>query len=267
MFELHYEPFIINDKLKTWEIAVVPWDTETFGFGVSVLNPMYDKDSIGNPVPLKNALEVYSESKRVDMITASIPAMQMKISFLLQTAGFRLIDTALSVRYENLHAYSDKDSTELSLTPVVPSEMEFLVDMAGTSFHHGRYHMDPRLPNALADRRYKDWISRSFDSRNPQQVLTAKVDGAICGFSVVECGDSRGYLHLHAIGSIWQGKKLGHEMISQSLRYLYTLGAKSVGTKISASNLRAINMHARLNGHFVAADRLLHWHREKENEL
>jgi dTDP-4-amino-4,6-dideoxygalactose transaminase len=38
-----------------------------------------------------------------------------------------------------------------------------------------------------------------------------------------------------AMDSKWQGKKLGQEMIIQSLRYLYNQGARPVETNISAS--------------------------------
>ncbi|MHC5000071.1 MAG: GNAT family N-acetyltransferase [Planctomycetota bacterium] len=263
MFELNYEPFIVSDNLNAWEIAVIPWDTETFGFGVSMLNPLCDEICTDKFTSLKNALEVYSDRKQVDMITASIPAMQVEMSSLLQKAGFRLIDTALSVRYDNLGDLAENNAKRLSLAPVVPSEMEFLIEMAGISFYHGRYHMDPCLPNTLANKRYIDWLNRCLSPDNPQQILAAKIGDTLCGFSVVGCKDSEGYLHLNAIDAKWQGKKLGSEVILQSLRYLYNLGAKSVETKISASNLRAINMHARLNGRFISVDRLMHWHRQE----
>jgi RimJ/RimL family protein N-acetyltransferase len=263
MFELHYEPFIINDKLKAWKIAAVPWDTETFGFGVSVLSPFYDEVFTDKFTSLENALEAYSKSKQVRMITASIPAMQVEMSLLLQKAGFHLIDTALSVCYDNLHNFSENSSQRLSLAPVTSAEMSLLVDMAGVSFRHGRYHMDPRLPNTLADQRYKDWLDRCHKPDNPQQILTARFDGTICGFSVVEHKAAEGYLHLHTIDSKWRGKKLGQGMIIQSLRYLHNLGANCIDTKISASNLRALNMHARLHGRFITVERLLHWHRQE----
>lgn len=260
MFELQYEPFIISDNQKPWKIASIPWDTETFNFGVSALGPSYDEYQSDDTAFLVKALNAYSKDRQTRLIIASIPAMQVETSYLLQRAGFYLIDTAISVRYENLHALSKKDSRRLSLAPVVHSEMGLLVDMAAASFRHGRYHLDPCLPNALADQRYKDWLSRCLIPDNPQQVLSVKIDGTVCGFSVVEYKGSEGYLHLHAIDSRWQGKKLGHEMIIQSLRYLSNLGAISIGTKISASNLKAINMHSRLNGRFIAIERLLHWH-------
>jgi hypothetical protein len=199
------------------------------------------------------------------MITASIPAEQIQTSLLLQRAGFYVIDIALSVRYDNLQDILQNKSQRLSLTPATPSEMSLLVDMAGVSFRHGRYHLDPCFPVPLADQRYKDWLNRCLQADNPQQVLTAKVDKAICGFSVVEYKDSKGYLHLHAMDSKWHGQKLGREMIMQSLRFLNDVGAKSVDTKISSLNLGAVNMHSRLNGRFIEAQRLLHWHWKEES--
>lgn len=263
MFRLLYESLIINEKLEPWEIALIPWDTETFGFGVSALNPRYDEIYSVEVISLENALKNYSKGKRVRVVTASIPSQKSTTSLLLQQVGFRFIGLSLQISYENLDDIPAQLTPELSLVPAVCDEIGILADMARVSFRHGRYHLDPCFPASLADQRYKDWVNRAFNSDNPQQILTAKVDGTICGFSVVENKGSMGYMHLHAIDSKWQGKKLGHEMILQSLRYLYKVGAKTVGTKISASNLRAVNMHSRLNGRFIAAEYLLHWHRQE----
>jgi len=264
MFELQYEPLIINKKQQSWEIAVIPWDTETFGFGVSSLRPFSDGCQREEMALVEKTLKAYSKDKQVLLITASIPIEEKAIFFLLQRAGFRFIDLSLSIRYENLEFFSEQKPSGLSLNPATSEETGILIETAGVSFQHGRYHLDPMVPNSLADQRYRDWLSRCCNLDNPQQVLTLKFHDTICGFSVVECTGSEGYMHLHAIDSKWRGKKLGQSMIIQSLRYLHNSGAKIVGTKISASNLKALNLHSQMDGRFVKVDRLLHWHYQKQ---
>ncbi len=260
MFELQYEPLIMNEKLKPWEIAVIPWDSESFGFGVSALEPCYDDKQSNQAALLEDALKAYCQDKQVRLITATISSDQHAASLLLQKAGFYFIDLSLSVHYGNLKDISTGSPAGFSLTMATPEEIDVLVEMAGRSFQHGRYHLDDCFPRPLADRRYADWLSRCRDSDNPQQILCARIHDAICGFSVVENKGSKGYMHLHALDSKWRGKKLGTGLILQSLDYLRGLGAETAGTKISSSNLNALNMHSRLNGRFTAADRLLHWH-------
>jgi len=267
MFELNYEPLFIGDNPVPWTAAVIPWDTETFGFNVSALKPCAETEArCYEAAALARALEDYSARREVRAITASIPAEHSVTSCLLQNAGFHMVDVALSVRYRNVQAAVADKSPGVQLHPAVPSEWETLARIAQTAFHHGRYHLDPRFDASLADRRYSDWVRRCLEPGSSQQLLTAAVNGQICGFSVVEYKNSGGYLHLHAIESAWQGKKLGPEMILASLKYLSDLGGQNVDTKISASNLRAINMHARLNAVFTAAEYLLHWHREKNDK-
>lgn len=267
MFELLYEPLIITEDLKPWEIALIPWDTETFGFGVSALKPCYGNKYIHMADSLKEALEAYSKSKGVHLITAAIPAEERATSVFLQGAGFDFIDVTLRVTYENLEDLPMPCNTALSVVPATPDEIEIIADIAGCSFQHGRYHQDIYLSRSLADQRYRDWVLRCLDPENPQEVLAVKFEDAICGFSVVEHAGGEGYLHLHAISSKWQGRRLGFEMILQSLRYLYNSGAKSIDTKISASNLKAVNMHSQLNGRFADVEYLWHWHRKDQNEL
>jgi translation elongation factor EF-1beta len=266
MFELQYEPLIISENQKPWGIAIVPWDTETFGFGVAFLKPCCDTGDHGNEATaIEKALESFYDVMQAEIITTSVPAEQNEMAFLLQKAGFRFIDLSLSIQYENLKDILAKSSCELSLGPATLGEVEILVEMAGCSFRHGRYHLDPFVPRSLADQRYRDWLNRCLNPENPQRVLAVKHEDTLCGFSVVECRGSVGYLHLHAIDSKWRGKKLGTEMILQSLRHLHDLGSQAVVTKISASNLRAVNIHSRLNGHFITAEYLLHWHRKRNN--
>ncbi|MBN1551224.1 GNAT family N-acetyltransferase [bacterium] len=260
MFELLYEPLIISDNLKSWEIAINPWDTETFGFGVSVLKPLFDSLSGDETASFEKALKVYSDRKRTRIIITSIPAEQIEISFFLQRAGFRFIDLSYKIRYETLKYLSIETPANLSLEQALPEELDTLIEMAGRLFQHGRYHQDCFIPKSLADQRYKDWLRRSLKPDNPQQLLTVKFQNSVCGFSIVEYHGTEGYLHLHAIDSKWRGKKLGIGMIVESLRYLHNAGAENVETKISASNLNALNMHSHLNGHFIDVSRILHWH-------
>lgn len=264
MFELQYEPLIISEKLKPWEIAVIPWDTESFCFGVSTLNPSYDVSESVESAMVEKALRAYSKIRQVQVITTSIPSEQNATSFLLQRSGFFYIDLSLSIHYDNLKDISTKSPDGLSLSLATSQEVAGLVEMAGCSFQHGRYHQDLCFPRSLADQRYKDWLSRCLKPDSRQQILAAKFHDMICGFSVVERRNSEGYLHLHAIDSKWRGKKLGTGLILQSLEYLHNLGAETAGTKISASNLKALNMHSRLNGRFATANHILHWHRQEK---
>lgn len=261
MFELHYEPFVIRGAPTPWSIAVVPWDTETFGFGVSDLRPCYAKNTVFDACLLEDALTDYASNQQVALITTSISSDEHAASFLLQQANFRFIDLSLRVHYESCNPAAPLNHLPaLSVFPAAAEDIDTLVDMAGNSFQHGRYHQDNQICRSLADQRYRDWIRRCLHPDNAQEILTVKTGNSICGFSIVELKKDQGYLHLHAIDSQWRGKKFGYAMIIQSLNYLYQSGAKSVDTKISASNLGAVNMHSRLNGHFTAADYLLHWH-------
>jgi ribosomal protein S18 acetylase RimI-like enzyme len=265
IFDLQYESLILHGKRLACDVAAVPWDTETFGFGVATLrlscgDCLQDNESF----TLKEALAAYAERTNTQLVITSIPSDHKADSLAFQSAGFRAIDMALSVSYESLNGVFGQHPVEISLTPMTPEQADSLIELAGGSFQYGRYHRDTSISDVLADERYKDWMRRSLNPNNPQIVLAAMWQGHICGFSVVENTGTEGYLHLHAIDSRWQGKRLGAQMICESLRYLDGMGVETVRTKISAANLRALNMHARLKGRFTNAEQLLHWHWEEQ---
>ena len=265
MFELQYEPLILSETMRPWEIAFIPWDSETFGYGVAALSPCNDEKGAYKAGLLEKALTDYSKDKQVSLITASIPADEYSVSLLLQQAGFCFIDLSLRVLYENFNIDSVSNRPMLSVVPATPEEVDVVVEMAGGSFQHGRYHQDISIERSLADQRYRDWVRRCLDPENPQEILVVKFEDSICGFSIVERKENHGYLHLHAIDSKWRGRKFGAEMVMQSINYLHNLGVESIGTRISASNLKTLNMHSRLKGQFTAADLLLHWHSKGDN--
>ena len=69
-----------------------------------------------------------------------------------------------------------------------------------------------------------------------------------------------GYLHLIALSPEWRGKGLGVELLDSSLNYLKTRGVELVKSKVSASNMSALNMYSALGAEFMDCEHLLHWH-------
>ncbi len=266
MFNVHFEPLPIKNSQTYWETSIIPWDSETFGFGVGTLQLTSDLMLEDYPSRLTEALKIYSENKKIEIITTSIQSNERNLSYFLQKAGFTVIDQTFSIQYHPLNNADWEPTNELSLTMATPQDINTLLDIAGQVFQHGRYHFDPNIDNHLANQRYKDWLSRSMHPDNSQQVLTAKSNNEICGFSIIESNGDDGYMHLHGIEKSWQGKKLGKELILQSLNYLSKNGSKKVGTKISASNIKAVNLHSKLHGIFVDSHQLLHWHLSNHHE-
>lgn len=258
MFEQHYE-LMCKDSPNSGRIALVPWDIETFGFGVAdyeVDDPNADPHDSSW---FREHLEVWAKAHEVELVGTTVPASDTSKLYFFQSLGFRYIDTALAVRYEHVQD-AKYPSTKVTVRPAEKDELEPVIQICGEAFQNGRYHADERIPRHLANKRYQEWASRTFAAENPQILLVAKIKGQVCAFSIIQFDSKQGYLHLNAVAPRWQGQKIGIGLLSSTMRYFQKKGVDLVLSKISAANTRAMNLHAFLGARFYNPQILLHWH-------
>lgn len=258
MFEQHYE-LMCKDSPNSGRIALVPWDIETFGFGVAdyeVDDPNADPHDSSW---FREHLEVWAKAHEVELVGTTIPASDTSKLYFFQSLGFRYIDTALAVRYEHVQD-AKYPSTKVTVRPAEKDELEPVIQICGEAFQNGRYHADERIPRHLANKRYQEWASRTFAAENPQILLVAKIKGQVCAFSIIQFDSKQGCLHLNAVAPRWQGQKIGIGLLSSTMRYFQKKGVDLVLSKISAANTRAMNLHAFLGARFYNPQILLHWH-------
>jgi GNAT superfamily N-acetyltransferase len=258
MFERHFE-FVSQDNPGSGKIALIPWDIETFGFGVADFQIDYSHKSQQNCHKIKTQIEKWAKDHDIELIGTTVAAGDNAKLAFVESLGFRYIDTTLSVTYKNVQT-NRYPASKIELLPADKAALDTVVEICGNAFSNGRYHADKCFPKQLADRRYQDWVRRTLDEGNPQKLLTAAIDGQVCAFSVIQVDGKLGYLQLNAVAPKWQGQKIGYGLIVSSLFYLQKQAVDSVHSKISVSNIRALNLHASLGAKFDDAQVLLHWH-------
>jgi ribosomal protein S18 acetylase RimI-like enzyme len=255
MFELSYES--LDHSPASWKAALVPWDSETFGFNVAVLEAEKPQTDLSTE-ELGERVRSYAKARNISMIIASVPGENQPLNLFLQRTGFVHVDIALSIQY-SMSTFQSR-AHQIILREAKKEDVLEIADIAERAFTHGRYHLDDKIPENLANRRYRDWVLRTQMEGGSQQLMVAERQGCCCGFSILEHKKSQGYLHLMALDPEWRGKGLGVEIIDLSLDYLKKQGADVVKSKVSASNRVALNMYFALGARFMACDHLLHWH-------
>ena len=258
MFDLQYNP-VDNSTPDYGLVAQVPWDTETFGFGIGDYKTPDISGNLPDAGDTDKKLRSWARSHHAKLIGATIDASDKTILRFLQSAGFDYVDTTLKVRYQGIPDY-DNAADELTLTTVPAEDIGEILNICSEAFESGRYHADIRFPQSAANRRYRDWAQRAYAPDNPQVVLAARFQGNICGISIVELRNTLGYLHLNAIASKWRGRGFGSFLIGSSVRFLVDHGASTVDSSISAANPAAMNLHRSLGAKFLDPRIVLHWH-------
>jgi GNAT superfamily N-acetyltransferase len=247
-FSLAYEPLDPEDPARG-SIAMIPWDSETFGFTVAQFRP-------GTRLP-GDALFCWARRTGAELIAAITPAADRERAALLSTAGFRFVDFAL-LGHRGLARDVRVPSLGLELRRAEAADLPVLERIARTAFRAGRYHMDPRFPEALAGRRYARWIANAL-ARGEEVYVFGSPGEPHCFCHMVRGGD-RVDLPLVAVEKEAQGGIYGAQLIAESLKVAKAAGARQVFVRISAANLPALNLYAGLGFRFSEPEAVFHWH-------
>ena len=111
-------------------------------------------------------------------VTAKLPADQVAEANFLQDLGFHIIDTALTFETPRLSAGRSDRNVRFAHA----SDREAVARLAGTAFVYSRFHLDPALPKALANKVKAAWASNFFAGRRGDGMVVAERDGVLAGF-------------------------------------------------------------------------------------
>jgi ribosomal protein S18 acetylase RimI-like enzyme len=176
----------------------------------------------------------------------------------LEERGFRFIELNYQPRLAGLLARSTAEDG-ITLAPAERGDRDMLCDMAGRVIRHGRWHQDPRIAPALADRRYRAWMANAFDHPK-QSVLKCLLDGDIAAFLVVETPEPE-HIHWSLVGLApgLEGRGLGKRIWRAALHRHRHEGYDIVTTSISSHNVAAFNLYVSLGFRFPAPALTLQW--------
>lgn len=260
-FVLDYHS-LSTDHPEFGQVAVIPWDTEIFGFPVG-------KYKVGNPdyLALNQTTFLYSlmdwvSSNRVELISASTPADDFKTLTILRELGFHSVDCSLRATLRKIQSM-DFSASPSTLRPAQPEDQESVELLAGEIFNSGHYCADRRFPPALAHKRFRQWLRNAFLSTDPgTHIFVQGAPGNIRGFSHFERKGDLADIRIAGINSNSQSgiARSGFSLYRDTIRAVKELGMKNAVAVVYAANTAALNLHAILGFRFSHSEAQLHWH-------
>ena len=180
-------------------------------------------------------------------------------SSLLNT-GFRVVDTALMFDGAiSAPAPTAGDGARFA----VAKDREAVVSTAGRAFRFSRFHLDPLVPNAIADAIKSSWAANYFAGKRGDGMVVIERDGRVAGFlQLMWAPDRRLVIDLIGIDPAWQGQGLGRDMILHAARHGTGDGrmpaTMMVGTQ--ACNTPSVRLYESLGFRLRSAQYVLHYH-------
>lgn len=206
---------------------------------------------------LFGALEEWLDARGAVLVSARLPMDRLAESFALEEQGFRFIETVLHPRLDDLGPCALPDE-EIFITDADASELEEIASLAESCFGTERFHVDPRLDKAKADKRYGNWV-RGIPDQNTQVLWKIEYEQKLAGFFIFQVDDGHCHWHLTAMAPHIQGRGIGRRSWRAVLNAHLQNNVRSVSTTIAARNVRVLNLYSSLNFRFDPPEMTFHW--------
>lgn len=242
------------------QVAVVPWDTEIFGFAVGDYKVGNAAVVQANFEECRQALQAWARERKVRLVSCNLPGDAFPAMGLLQGLGFSNVDSRIRVTHFRLEQ-ADLSRARIPVRPAEEEDYAEIERIAGTAFRFGRYHTDPHFPEKLANRRYQVWVRRALTEARPgEQVYVIGPPGQAQGFFHVVLEGGIADLRLGAVDPARASGLAGFNLYAGTLKALRNLGARQATAIISPANTRVMNLYASLGFRFSEPEAVYHWH-------
>lgn len=206
------------------------------------------------------AFESFRDELGATLVSCRLPHDHLSESMFLERRGFRFIEMIYKPELD-LCAYIPKfccDLLEVSRADI-KQDLPSLVELAGASFSHERFHMDPLLGPDLGNKRYQNWVKNAISNNNQEIYLVRDGDKLIAFFIIELLADKTCYWHLNAIAPGNQGQGYGKRAWLTMIQHAILAGSTKILTSVAVRNHRALNLYARLGFRFSYPMMTFHW--------
>ncbi|MBM3836658.1 MAG: GNAT family N-acetyltransferase [Verrucomicrobia bacterium] len=240
------------------------WLSQVFGYPVFKVTL---DESEGEP-DARARLEAFlreTSQGRPAFYFARVPTRRIDQVNALTQVGFRVVDVNVSLEREPGPA-----SVPGSIDPLVRDfelrDREAVLGIAASCFAYSRFHLDPRIPRALADSVKRAWADSYFQGTRGDRLLVAEEEGALVGFLAIlsrtgHKGRER-VIDLVGVAKCCQGRGVGRRLVQTFIAQSAGRAASlRVGTQ--AANVPSIRLYERCGFRTSETTYVLHAHVEK----
>jgi GNAT superfamily N-acetyltransferase len=225
-------------------LPLVPdaWLSDVLGFPVFATGPAGETPSSGER----------------SLTYTKVPVEATQTVSDLTARGFAVVDVNVTLS-RNKNPLGNEASS-VAVGPASPEQGEALADIAGSCFRYSRFHLDPLLPNELADRVKRAWVMSYVEGRRGVELLAALKGDQPAGFlAVLASGEAR-VIDLVGVSPDAQRQGIGAALVSAFVeRHAPVAAELRAGTQIA--NVPSLRLYERLGFSISSAAYVLHLHK------
>jgi ribosomal protein S18 acetylase RimI-like enzyme len=241
------------------------WLTNIFGHDVFKVSLSVESLSERDPKERVDTLIDYASGQPVFFYTKISTTCVDQVE-AMTSIGFNVVDVNVTFEKKPVDIIQQKTSTVFKIRDCLPAEYEAVLDVAASCFKYSRFHLDPHVPNELANAIKRTWIESYTQKKRGERLLVCLIDGKPVGFLAVlaiSTGDQQVcVIDLIGIDSTYCGRGLGKGLINYFVNtYVGECDLFRVGTQ--AANIPSMRLYEGSGFRVAETSYVLHAHLQK----
>jgi ribosomal protein S18 acetylase RimI-like enzyme len=224
----------------------LPWDTALLGIACARIEHLVAKgeykDQRSYLMRLLEAIQDSCLQQKIRHISVRVGSDELPKLHALETAGFITVDAILTYGRTISSIKPSPNEGRFDVRMATQEDLDQVAGLARTSFTFDRFHSDPEIPSAAADKLHEAWAKNSVMGRVSDAVLVGEDEQGIAGFitcridpaSRISAEGSVGTIILIAVASRARGLGLGMQLTSSAVEWFAQrrVSRAEVGTQL-----------------------------------
>lgn len=246
------------------EILEDRWLSSVFGHGVF-------KVEVGDlvegqpqsPAHFIEVIHVHAGRQEAALYFSRVDTSRVGVVLQLSSAGFCVVETSVQFGMVNGPHSSLSDPTGPLVGEILPHQHQEVLEIASSCFRYSRFHLDPWVPDKIANRIKHDWVLNYIRKKRGERLLVASLDGRPVGFlavltSVAE-GKRVGIIDLMGVSKAFQSQGIGKALVRSFIQeYRDQCDDLLVGTQ--AANIPSLRLYQSMGFSIVETQYVMHMH-------
>jgi len=196
------------------------------------------------------------EGKEI-FIHTRVPTVSLMSCRVVEALGFELMDT--NVVFDKPAESKPHQVEPFILQFAQKSHHEACRKLAGSCFDRSRFHLDPKIPNELANCIMSEWAGNFFAGGRGEWMVVALSNTEVVGFlQLLRRGTDTLLVDLIGVDSNYRRQGIAEAMIRFAERECKRFVKVIVGTQVA--NISSVRLYERLGFRIRSSQYIYHYH-------
>ena len=239
----------IETPVGTAAWRALDWDTEQFGIPAARLDLLEASgsysDARAHKRELLKAVLAQCRERGIRHLSARVDTGDLATIPALEEAGFELVDGIQTFR---LRIQGNFAPAPAGTRLFEPRDLPEVLEIGRTAFVFDRFHADPALPSAVADRVNETWTRNCCLGIAADAVVVAQEEGRVASFVTCQADrQARNGIIVLVATAVWaRGRGAARRANSAALHWFAEQGLEAVEVGTQLRNIPAARLYERL---------------------